>query len=512
MSRSERHGAAKKVVLDMDEQLLLRELVHPMFAEMPPVRLSWTFFGCRQQDGLARPNVCSTVKWLAGHMAAELRQKGRRRRGRSERAVTVPESQAPEVVLAALSLALYLADVSEPLAISMQVPRRNDRNGIQSAWKGWQQSARSDIEAPHLEPLCARAECYKWVQQDTHPCSYLARLAGAFGTLRHGARLASVPALLRGTRLLSAQCRRPPPRCNLTAMWHCDRPVLEVAAERARQGFRVAAVNAASAYSVGGGFLSGGRHALEEAMCMQSTLYFSLQRAAHLARECRSRDGQEQCLHIPEDGAILSPDIEIFRNSTAAGYGPCVDGNVRLEAILSVAMPNMNPSVKDCPLDWHSKAQRDLLVERKLHAVLQGAAMVDAEVLVVPDVGCGVYGNDPRTIGAAFGRVLYSYPCFFTEVIISGSYEFFSGACEAAGSRYNSLCRQPFGLPEKVELCKTTCEAIFPNSNSGQDECLAPFCQRRSSLACMPPCCGCMRGLRILCRSLASHCGKQVDA
>merc|ERR1719223_945344 len=99
-------------------------------------------------------------------------------------------------------------------------------------------------------------------------------------------------------------------------MWDCNRPVLDVAAQRGRQGFRVAAVNAASAYSVGGGFLSGGRHALEEAMCMQSTLYFSLQRAAHLARECRIRDGQEQFLHFPEDGAILSPGVEIFRNST----------------------------------------------------------------------------------------------------------------------------------------------------------------------------------------------------
>lgn len=514
VSASPGDGSGKKVALGLDEQLLLQELVHPIFADMPAVRLAWSFFGHKpgrpaeqspqqwHHGRHAPPVVCSAVLWLARHMAAELKYRGRRRGRRWERAVSVPESQPAEVVLAALSLALYLEHVDEPLSILMRVPHRSDRKGIQRAWKDWQQRARSDIDAPHLEPLRARADGYGWVRKDTHPCSYLARLAAAFGTLRHGSLLGSVPSLLRGTQLLSTQCRRPQPHCNLTAMWHCDRPVLEVAAQRARQGFRVAAVSAASAYSVGGGFLSGGRHALEESMCMQSTLYFSLQRAAHLALECGIRDGQEQPLHIPEDGALLSPGVEVFRDGTDKGYALCSEGPVWLEAVLSVAMPNMNPAATDCPLDWHSKAQRELLIERKLYAVLHGAAMVDAEVLVIPDVGCGIYGNDPRMVGKAFGRVLNGYPGFFTEVIVSGSgsYLFFSAACEAAGSRYNLRCRTNLQLPENLKLCKSKCESVFSTAGDERDESGCGLHRLGAPL----PCCGCVQGLRLLLRSLTS--------
>ena len=48
--------------------------------------------------------------------------------------------------------------------------------------------------------------------------------------------------------------------------------VLDVGEKLARQGMKVAVVNAASAYHAGGGFSTGGRHALEEATCMQTTL------------------------------------------------------------------------------------------------------------------------------------------------------------------------------------------------------------------------------------------------
>merc|ERR1711924_324800 len=99
-----------------------------------------------------------------------------------------------------------------------------------------------------------------------------------------------------------------------------------------------------------------------------------------------------------------------------------------------------------------NKAQRELLIERKLHAVLQAAASVDAEVLVIPDIGCGVHGHDAAMMGSVFGRVLYGYPSFFTEVIICGRSEFFSAACEAAGSRYNLMCRQPWNYPRRSRL------------------------------------------------------------
>jgi len=53
--------------------------------------------------------------------------------------------------------------------------------------------------------------------------------------------------------------------------------VLDVAMDRVRAKQRVAVVNAASAYQSGGGFKGGGRHALEESFCVQSSLYKSLE-------------------------------------------------------------------------------------------------------------------------------------------------------------------------------------------------------------------------------------------
>eukprot|EP00913_Durusdinium_trenchii_P030194 g28292.t1 len=49
--------------------------------------------------------------------------------------------------------------------------------------------------------------------------------------------------------------------------------VMEVAAHLVSSGFKVVAVNAASAYQVGGGSTTGGRHALEEA-CVDRALQF----------------------------------------------------------------------------------------------------------------------------------------------------------------------------------------------------------------------------------------------
>lgn len=127
------------------------------------------------------------------------------------------------------------------------------------------------------------------------------------------------------------------------------------------------AVNAASAYHAGGGFLTGGRHALEEAMCVQSSLYESLEQGISLAEDaqilclnlglpngcvfvpchvpCASgtffcacvctlrlkvpswarpparRDGSPWVLHLPDDGVLLSPMVEVFRDGTMHGYG-----------------------------------------------------------------------------------------------------------------------------------------------------------------------------------------------
>eukprot|EP00928_Gymnodinium_smaydae_P030405 TRINITY_DN22628_c0_g7_i1.p1 TRINITY_DN22628_c0_g7~~TRINITY_DN22628_c0_g7_i1.p1 ORF type:complete len:461 (-),score=56.00 TRINITY_DN22628_c0_g7_i1:93-1475(-) len=209
--------------------------------------------------------------------------------------------------------------------------------------------------------------------------------------------------------------------------------VLETAVNRTRSGRRVVAVNAASAYHVGGGFLTGGRHALEEAMCVQSTLYDSLKKGADLAEAAGvapvawaqpsvdRRSGREWQPHLPDDGALLSPHVDVFRGGTGDGY-PFEDVAVGLAAVISVAMPNCNDRMTDSPVDAHPNAQEyQAQLVRKWRAVLTAAAcFTDATCLVVPDAGCGVFRNPPEQVGAAFGRVLRDeFWGRFDEVLIS---------------------------------------------------------------------------------------------
>jgi hypothetical protein len=208
--------------------------------------------------------------------------------------------------------------------------------------------------------------------------------------------------------------------------------VFQVARRETLAGRRVAAVNAASAYHTGGGFSTGGRHALEEAMCIQSTLYASLKKATRMAEEAKlkvvewanppqPRTGGDWLLHIPDDGVVLSPSVEVFRGGTMDGY-PFEEAPVALEAVISVAMPNLNDRMSDSPVDGHPEPEEYIAqVKRKWRAVFTAAAhYTGADTLVVPDAGCGVFANPPDKLGTAFGEVLREeFASCFKEVFIA---------------------------------------------------------------------------------------------
>merc|ERR1712187_585217 len=111
-----------------------------------------------------------------------------------------------------------------------------------------------------------------------------------------------------------------------------------------------------------------------------------------------------------------------------------------LEAIVSVAMPNCSPKIRDAPIDAEHDESEHVLefddlpadrqendhayvaqLERKWRSTLVAAAFyTDTNCLVIPDAGCGVYGNPPELVGAAFGRVLgQEFPNGFEQVIIA---------------------------------------------------------------------------------------------
>lgn len=250
--------------------------------------------------------------------------------------------------------------------------------------------------------------------------------------------LRHVSEMLRGTRIvyaheskaLKARQIMPP----LKWSRHSPGTVTKVALERHDAGQKVGAVSAASGYQPGGAFCTGGRHALEESMCLQSTLYLSLHKAS---RGGNRRSTKDKDCYIPENAAVLSPHVEVFRGGTNDGYEFWPQDRVRcLAAFVSVAMPNLNERVHDSPLekDIPKDAYLDLIA-KKCTAVLAAAAQAGCTCLVVPDMGCGVFRNDPVIVGRIFGQCASS-PCFhnqFSEIHLCGS-NAFSDAAIAAGS------------------------------------------------------------------------------
>ena len=194
-------------------------------------------------------------------------------------------------------------------------------------------------------------------------------------------------------------------------------------AERALQdGFtKVAVVNAASAYQCGGGFTTGGRHALEEALCTSSTLRVSLQEIL------ASVENPESEGYIPKNGVILSKGVEFFRGPTGEGY-PFLD-EPWVTDVISVAMPNLNPRVRDSPVDhFESTTEYENAILAKWRAVMLAADQAKVEALCICDAGCGVFHNDAWTVGRLLGMTLRSRPSGLQHVYVCAFEEdFFAG-------------------------------------------------------------------------------------
>jgi len=211
---------------------------------------------------------------------------------------------------------------------------------------------------------------------------------------------------------------------------------MEKAGTMALGGFRPAAVSAASAYQAGGGFTSGGRHALEEAFCSQSTLYPSLERAKELwsagvKKGWWKGSDRGHSQHIPTDGCILSPQVEIFRGNTDQGYF-AHNRTTLIAAVVSVAMFNKNSRVRDAPVDApQNESEYEEGVRSKFTATVHAAAVSGADAIIIPDVGCGVFQNDPNVCGRICGEVLFNYSARFKRAVFTGSSQFFAAAQDA---------------------------------------------------------------------------------
>ena len=265
--------------------------------------------------------------------------------------------------------------------------------------------------------------------------------------------LLSLPDLLGGTHLITrADTGKPAATYATQFLYHdsAETPLTDVMTLLDEQNMPFTLLSAGNAYSVGGNFSTGGAVFAEEALCMQSTLHLSLRRAAKMAEEngvaaprwakpTVDAAGKPWQVYIPELGAVLSPRVEIFRTGPEDGFA-FLERPLQVAFVITTAMPTCNPEA-DYPIDAPEDIEEyHRIVEAKIAAALEVAMQLKSQVLVVPELGCGWQGNDPRIIGERLASVISSrFPTAFSEVHFVGD-EVFLMSCsrvehDIAGSR-----------------------------------------------------------------------------
>jgi len=388
-----------------------------------------------------------------------------------------------DLLLASLSVAFATlppslrARLASSATIEVCARTRRERGSVGSALRRCK-SAVGDGKlrlGAGLGRVAEKAGSFDWVRQKNGPQDRLDRLAALVATVQAtngggyvlpgGAEVQlSVEDTLSRTRVV----RAPVPgssegngataplkngACATQFVWAGDGvTVMEAAIKSQRSGRRTAAVNAASAYHVGGGALTGGRHALEETWCVTSTLLGSLQqvqwdeelkrrggaddpRTAEGSLTSRRQDEPHHLQYLPTDGCVVSPSVTLFRGTSADGYVFSQDPT-ELLAVCSIAMFNTNTRVRDSPVDAPTQFEEyGEQVRQKFRALLAAAAQLGAEAVVCPDVGCGVFGNDPAIVGGLLGQVAREYPDTIREIVVTGNEAFFDAARRAASGQ-----------------------------------------------------------------------------
>jgi uncharacterized protein (TIGR02452 family) len=169
----------------------------------------------------------------------------------------------------------------------------------------------------------------------------------------------------------------------------------------------VAALNFASAYSPGGGFLNGSQ-AQEESLARSSGLYASLMQAGEFYERNRRRSSP---LH-PDD-VIFSPDCPVFRDDAGS-----LLSEVHCAAFVSSAAPNAGALKTSRPQDLHLVQET---LQRRAEYVLALMASQGYRHIVLGAWGCGVFRNDPKVVAEVLMKSLSSpdWAGRFSRVVFS---------------------------------------------------------------------------------------------
>ncbi|MBV2367192.1 TIGR02452 family protein [Streptomonospora nanhaiensis] len=226
-----------------------------------------------------------------------------------------------------------------------------------------------------------------------------------------GHRVDLVPhltAMRDGTRLYLPEDTRAltPPAARSTTEFEVTGESTLHAALRLGRGGPVAALNFASARNPGGGVANGAR-AQEESLARSSALYDSLVRCPEFYAHHRAH---RELLY--SDRVVYSPGVPVYRRDDGSWLPEPVP-----VAFLTAAAPNRRMIERDQP---HDAGRVGAALTARARAVLAAAADQGHTRLVLGAWGCGVFGNDPAEVAAAFATHLHgTYAGVFAHVVFA---------------------------------------------------------------------------------------------
>lgn len=175
-----------------------------------------------------------------------------------------------------------------------------------------------------------------------------------------------------------------------------EQSTLSAARALVAQGHSVAALNFASAKNPGGGFLSGAE-AQEESLARSSALYAALSVPAVAEHYRLQKSALKGGDGLYTHAIVYSPAVPVFREDS----GALIDEPWAV-AFVTAAAPNAGVARAHGVSEEEISATLSARAER----VLSVAAARNHDALVLGAWGCGVFGNDPRSVAKTFARLL----------------------------------------------------------------------------------------------------------
>lgn len=150
---------------------------------------------------------------------------------------------------------------------------------------------------------------------------------------------------------------------------------------------KVAALNFASYRNPGGKFIDGS-NAQEECLCHRSNLYNILRNFEPYYRENNKKPNK----NLYTDRALYTPDV-IFHDETK-------DHIVKAD-VITCAAPNWTAATK-----WNvSQVENTLVLAQRIQFIKDIAELETVDVLILGAWGCGVFGQNPRTVAKLFNFI-----------------------------------------------------------------------------------------------------------